>query len=182
MTWGEAHSGGTLSQHGSSPFVPDVTLHCIDKFSWHKRRTAIEYEAQLAREEAAHSKDEWLISQAIICLNALWCATDSNFRILPMKSDREFAKRHIIELGLPDLRSCMLLFAALLSCQIPISAFEWVRQHFAAVIVKFEMVGALGLLTFHAVERVMTAGSPLCSVGRHAGESTTDKDLVLANH
>lgn len=195
--WGESHRGGELSRYGCWPEDAEREERFLktaieiwqgpnpdSKYSPEEiaaRLTAIENE--LDDKRRARLEDPWLQKQAMRILDLKWCAVDPMHVSRPHKQDWRSWSFDLPKQWSIALQQTMLLHAAMVSCQVPLSAAEWAGERFLPVLVNFETQTVLGLLAKHAYPDALISDSKvsmLC-VGRHPAESPLGKDLVLVD-
>jgi hypothetical protein len=195
--WGESHRGGELSRYGSWPM--DVTsdesfLRLALDFEKNPRADSndspeetaariADLEKQLDDKRQARADISWLRKQAIRILDLKWCAVDRVQISKPHQSDWMSWKRDLPEHWSLELQQIVLLYAAMVSCQVPLSAADWASEHFLPVLVKFKTQVVLGLLSkYAAIEKFKSdSRAGMICVGRHPAEGPLGKDLVLAD-
>lgn len=160
--WEECCRGGDLSSHGT----------------WEAYRV---YAERRLSEFARWTSDDWLLPNVRAILNLMWGATDTRNQNLAMQDDWRFSLTVLSKCWSAPLRSLMLLMTAMVSCQIPLSAAVWAREHFVPVLVQFGSLELLGLLAKHAVRDDLVI-QPMLSAGRHPpGSQSQGTDIVLAD-
>lgn len=204
-TWAESHRGGELSMYGSKPEdSQDIDDLCMAVMSWttprlssqwsheERGRRAAELRGELAAEFKKRESGDWVLRQAMSMLDLMWSAVDEINVNRPLREDWRLCERQI-ELCEVDwstaLQEMFLLLAAMLSCQIPLSAALWAKGRFVPVKVKFRTFSVLGLLSVQAAAGLTsgpeatsnTRGVPMMSVGRHPEGKNLGRDLVLAH-
>jgi hypothetical protein len=152
-----------------------------------RHRAAAEYRAQLFTLLRARATDEWIFQQAMKILSLMWCATDKKTVDEELRGDWKTVQYEIIKGDIEwstQLQSFLLLLAAMLSCQIPLSAFTWARHRFTPVCVEYRSTRVLAIVANHALpslELHATRKRHMISVGRHTTGRSFGMDLVLAD-
>ena len=195
--WRESHIGGELSLYGCSP--EDVAQH--DRFrqlaiasrersnpsSEHTDEERIRRSNSLRTELETKKKQRlqfpWLHKQAMRMLDLKWLATDKVRVSKPHRGDWLVWSRSLSKSWSAELQHFVILLAAMVSCQIPLSAVLWADEHFTPVLITFKTRTVLGLLAKHAVkdDKFPEGKKPMLCAGRHPAEEPLGKDLVLAD-
>ncbi|KAH7061737.1 hypothetical protein BKA63DRAFT_528087 [Paraphoma chrysanthemicola] len=195
--WQESHLGDELSMYGSWPEDVDNKDSWLKlaMMSWARPNPSTEHSeeeraAMLAGIQAEYDKNirtrlekPWLHKQARRILDLKWCATNTLHVSRPHQGDWRSWSRDLPKQWSAKLQEAVYLLAAMVSCQIPLSAVEWADDHFTPVLITFNTTTILGLFATHAVTDKIKAGGevPSFCVGRHPAEQPLGKDLVLVD-
>lgn len=109
------------------------------------------YERELAKAEARMLSDEWLLPQARRVLSNFWGSLDPSAHDPAMTGNWYSFRSEMKEAWPPKLLRTMVLLAAMVSCQFPMSSVNWTRDRFAVVGVNLSHSTVLALLARHAV-------------------------------
>jgi hypothetical protein len=87
---------------------------------------------------------------------------------MPHKADWRAWARDLPKEWSIELQRTVLLCAAMLSCQVPLSSLEWASERFLPVLVRFTSQIVLGLLAKHAHLKWLTSDgkASMACVGR----------------
>jgi hypothetical protein len=192
--WRESHRGGELTKYGSWPELgsSDETYLRILSDTDHpyysdpvldsKRAAEIDrLQSQLVKIESDREKDEWLLPQATKILDHMWCAVDDVVVNRPLRKDWEYFKREMEGKWSDRMLQTLLLLAAMVSCQVPLSAIAWTWDRFVPVHVEYHAISVLGLLAKHACTEELAVGQPMLSGGRHTNATCLGRDLVIVD-
>ncbi|KAK5654584.1 hypothetical protein OQA88_7213 [Cercophora sp. LCS_1] len=193
--WGESHRGGDLSRLGCWPddvWNGDRRLQeAIDLWkNPDNPRPPEEKAAEVARLEQEQENNRlrqlgipWLKDQALRILDLLFCAVDPVHVNRPIREDWNFWKHDLARTWSLPLQKMVVLYAAMVSCQIGLSALEWADELFAPVLIKFKTITVLGLLSKHACPDgvIPKEKATMICAGRHPAELPFGKDLVLVD-
>ncbi|KAL2170811.1 hypothetical protein VTG60DRAFT_4380 [Thermothelomyces hinnuleus] len=211
--WQDSHQGGEISKYGNFP-NPEWTLDHLDamKGGWVcknpqwvirvlKDGPSLDYEEGNSLQDL-YSLDEVdkegreanpnyvsLFEQTSRILDHMWCANDPLQANLAQQSAWRVFKQQMRASWSPPLLRTMLLFAAMITCRIPLSAAGWVNRLFVPVHVVYgEALVAIGLLARTARQEESARGHPrlMFSVGQHLPAGGTQglsfgKDIFLVD-
>jgi hypothetical protein len=109
-----------------------------------------------------------VLMQSMRILDQYWTSTTEITRKQDNYDDRlKYSWYRMNERWVQPLLKKMLLLAAMISCKIGVSAYEWTDKHFCPVIVKFRGTDVLAPVSKHACKSVMESPLKLWSVARH---------------
>jgi hypothetical protein len=74
-----------------------------------------------------------------------------------------------------------MLLASMVSCQVPLSAADWVDGGFIPVHLEFKSLTILGLLAKHACTELISTRQLMLCVRRHFDGESSGMDLVLVD-
>jgi hypothetical protein len=146
----------------------------------------------LAAEFKAREDPTWILKQATSMLNLMWGGDAKLNRNIPQQSDWRVCKRRVA-LGeidwTPALQEMFLLVAAMVNCEVPLSAAMWAKERFIPVLIKNRKFEVLGLLAVHAADGLQSGqpdtsearSIPMLSVGHHVSGPSIGRDLTLAH-
>jgi hypothetical protein len=157
-----ASQKGELSQFGSWPEdnldeMPRQMLEAYKEGSTPEAQSdyikgiVASYEGKLATAEARMLSDEWLLPQARKVLSNFWGSLDPSVHDPEMTGNWYSFRREMKEAWPPKLLSTVVLLAAMVSCQFPLSSANWTRDRFAVVGVDLGHSMVLALVAQHAV-------------------------------
>lgn len=109
-------------------------------------------------------------------LDHMWCSKDPMTVDPSQRSDWAGFQHEMRARWTQPLLRTMLLFAAMITCRIPLSAAAWVDRMFVPVYVQYgDDLMVLGLLAKHARSEEGHRDQPrrMCSVGQHLPEMTS---------
>jgi hypothetical protein len=193
--WQESHLGDELSLYGCWPEDVEekdrwlkLAMHSWENPNPSSEHSEEERAARLAGLQAEYDKNirtrlenMWVHKQARRILDLKWCATDTLQVSKPHQGEWRSWSRDLPKQWSAQLQHAVFLHAAMVCCQIPLSAVEWADEHFTPVLVEFKTQTVLGLLAKHVLRDGTTSKVPLFCVGRHPAEQPLGKDLVLAD-
>jgi hypothetical protein len=197
--WSWSFQGGELPGRGSFPYAPDLTVKTFElklanalkkaapaeEVGELLTRISEAQEKQTAEEEEMLKIDNWVTTQCMRILS-LW------YRTMGITEDDAAAKREwngflfaYSDSWHTPVRETLVLMAAVISCQIPLSALEWVGSRFIPVLVRFkDRTEVLGLLAKHASAGIQVgedSEKEVLVAGRHTARFSRGTDLVLAD-
>ncbi|KAF3934681.1 hypothetical protein ABW20_dc0104737 [Dactylellina cionopaga] len=187
--WMKTSLGGELGKYGDQPELTtdyDKQIHIMlhelgdETEELRKARAKIQanYEMSKKNDRARWDKDDWIQEQSFKIVNLLFLATQGSVH---HASDWRSARSHDIpRMWSKRLQDTLLLLGAIISCQMPLSNLEWIRERFVPVAVPQGNMKLLCLLAKHACGPDITSGQPMYIVGRHVSHMANGQDLVLA--
>ncbi|KAG8529088.1 uncharacterized protein KY384_005723 [Bacidia gigantensis] len=121
-----------------------------------------------------------ILQQSRKILDHMWCASDRMTKDPAQESDfKIFVSTPRFKWPKPLLQT-MLLLAAMVNCQIGLSAARWVHKRFVPVLIAYgKDTKVLGLLARHARPSKLGEIKEMYSAGHHPQGKSIGKDLVL---
>jgi hypothetical protein len=185
--WFVTSRGGDLGRCGTQPEV----THAYSDFAEDPRWSSLdgaqgvldhmrEIRAIMDEEDRARwASDDWIEDQSYKILNLMWLGGQAGSGA--MHSDwRAFRHVDAPRVWSAKLQQTLLLLAATLCCQLPLSALHWVRERFVPVAAAHNNTWLLCLLSKSACDENLSSGQKMFIVGRHVSRQSTGQDLVLA--
>jgi len=172
-----SQQGGELGRYGGYPERPD-----------HGRypQFADEIDRQKAEEERVnlrHGTEDWNISQAMRILCLMFGALDSYQINQSMRIEWPAFLIDYKGCWSSTLQQVMVIHAAMISCQIPLSAYRWVRERFLPVQIRLPhglvVLGLLSTLAMNSNQRGLE--HTVFVTGRHTSLEKMARDIVLVN-
>jgi hypothetical protein len=186
-SWSLSTVGNELSKYGGYPedeIELDSNRDTYTRFAEFPSLRRALMSIDLVEEEKRRSSDDWQIQQSMKILSLLSSAVDERIYYSTLKGEwREFLS-HMKGKWPVEIKTLLLLIAAMVGCRVPLSAINWTRYHFVtvAVSVPFMKDCVLGLVAKHACGNILNTegGQLMLCLGRHQGRRHRWRDLSLA--
>ncbi|RYP92625.1 hypothetical protein DL770_001267 [Monosporascus sp. CRB-9-2] len=185
-TWSMSHRADELSKYGASPelavvirFLQALLSAGVDR----DQAYVMSIQAEIAKEHQRRASEEWIIPQAMKILDLIFGTVDRYQNNAILRSDWQTFRIHSDGEWPADLRRAMIFLAAMISCQVPLSAYEWAQKHFMPVRVDFQEGGALLGLLARGRAGETNRGFPRSVVvaGRGVSRVNRGRDIVLVD-
>lgn len=195
--WFETSRGGELGRHGDRPertvdqggMLRAFTSMSSDERSENPHIQGMIDHLQRAQEimekkdRARWASPAWIDEQAYKIVNLMWLGVGSANSPAHAADWKAFRENDAPRIWSKPMQDTVLLLAAMVGCQLPLSALAWARERFIPIIASYANSAGtfLCLLSKRACTREAGVGQELYVVGRHASRQTTGQDLVLAS-
>ncbi|KAI3572890.1 hypothetical protein IWW34DRAFT_794834 [Fusarium oxysporum f. sp. albedinis] len=187
--WFETSRGGELGSHGDQP--EQTSDYRLMLSAMEGGETEAESEAlapmrqvrdfMMRKDQARWADDGWIEDQSYKILNLMWLGNSKASRAF--EADwTSFRNKDAPRIWSAKLQETLLLLAAMLSCQLPLSALRWTRERFVPVAASHGDTMLLCLLAKSACGEDISSGQEMYIVGRHVSKQATGQDLVLTTN
>ncbi|RYP53090.1 hypothetical protein DL768_001867 [Monosporascus sp. mg162] len=185
-TWSLSHKAGELSKYGAYPeSAREISLlkALLKDGANRDQANVMGIHEAIAEEGQRRASEEWIIPQAMKILDLMFGTVDKYQNNAVLRSEWHIFRNGSDAEWPADLRRAMIFLAAMVSCQVPLSAYEWAQKHFMPVRVDFRESGTLLGLLARGGSGETSRGLPgsVYVAGRHVSRVTRGRDIVLVD-
>jgi hypothetical protein len=130
--WSMSQRGGELGKNGS---YPDRPGHGEDwkVLKANSESSAVDRNERTQRNREQRNREQRIIAQATRILSLMFGAVDESMINQSMRKEWPAFQRDIKNYWPEEIQKAMVFHAAMVSCQLPLSAYYWARERFVPV-------------------------------------------------